>query len=93
MNSCIRRTLVTSGLTVTSVGLVTALSAGPAGAVQPAHPACFGVDISSYARGEGPHGALVSTLARNPGMRLGELTALHRSGALPDDMVENSCND
>lgn len=87
-----RRTTVTASLTFTCLVLATALAAAPAAAAKPANQACFGSDLSTYARKDGAHGALVSHLAHTYG-GLGQLTQLHQAGALPDESFENSCND
>jgi hypothetical protein len=67
-------------------------TAAPAAAAEPANRACLGRDVSTYARAEGPHGALISSLAQ-AGPGLGALVQTHQAGLLPDTVVPNSCND
>lgn len=86
------RTIITASLTVTGLGFAAALAATPAAAAKPANQACFGHDLSTYARGDGAHGALVSDLAHTYG-GLGKLVQLHQAGALPDESFDNTCND
>lgn len=87
---CLRPTLA-AGLAVAALA-VTGLAAAPASAATPANRACLGEDVSTYARWDGPHGALVSSLAQaNGGM--GQLVQTHQAGLLPDAVIANSCND
>lgn len=79
----------TSTVVVATMSVV--LLASPAGAAEPAHRACFGVDLSGYARLDGPHGQLVSSLAGHTG--IGELVQLHQAGQLSDVDFPNTCND
>jgi hypothetical protein len=67
-------------------------TAAPAAAAEPANRACLGRDVSTYARAEGPHGDLISSLAR-AGSGLGALVQMHQAGLLPDTVVPNTCND
>lgn len=82
-----------AAVVVVAAGLVGAVTtAAPASAAAPANRGCLGEDVSTYARWDGPHGSLVSTLAHaNGGM--GDLVQIHLSGLLPDSVIENSCND
>lgn len=86
-----RHPLVLSSLAAVPASILV-LSAAPADAAEPANPACLGRDVSTYARADGPHGALVSSLART-GAGLGPLVQTHQAGLLPDAVVPNSCND
>lgn len=70
---------------------MTTLFAAPAGAAQPANHACFGVDMSGYARSDDPHGQVVSNLAQ--GLHLGALVQQHQAGELTDEAFPNTCND
>ena len=70
---------------------ITLSSAVPAGAAEPANRACFGVDLSGYARSDGAHGKVVSGLARN--LHLGALVQQHQAGLLTDEAFPNTCND
>lgn len=83
--------VVSAGSTVVGATLTGLLLASPAGAAQPANRACFGVDLSGYARSDAPHGQLVSGLARKTG--IGTLVQLHQAGQLPDAAFPNTCND
>lgn len=80
-------------LLVVGAGVAVPLAAAaPASAATPANRGCLGEDVSTYARWDGPHGSLVSSLAHaNGGM--GDLVQIHLAGQLPDSVIENSCND
>ncbi|MGH3734987.1 MAG: hypothetical protein ACRDT6_05125 [Micromonosporaceae bacterium] len=82
---------VSATSTVVGVILSGVLLASPASAAEPANHACFGADLSGYARLDAPHGRLVSSLARNAG--IGNLVQLHQAGQLADADFPNTCND
>ena len=85
------RPAATAGLAAAALGLALSITA-PATAAAPARQGCLGQDVSTYARWAGPHGGLVSHLARvERGM--GSLVQIHQAGMLPDSVIENSCND
>lgn len=91
MKNCRIRAALTAGLTVVA-GLAVTVTAAPAMAATPLNRGCLGNDVSTYARWDGPHGSLVSSLAHaNRGM--GQLVQTHQAGLLPDSVIANSCND
>lgn len=74
-----------------SAALVAAVVlAPPATAAKPKHQACLGHDIRTYADMGAGFGAFVSGLA--DGGAATEIQA-HLAGLVPDEQVDNSCND
>jgi hypothetical protein len=65
--------------------------ATPAAAAQPSHRACIGEDVRSYAQGGPVFGAFVSGVLAVDGA--GTEIQAHLAGAIPDEMILNSCND
>lgn len=87
----LRTSLVVAASSAALAVAMTTLSVAPAGAVQPANHACFGVDMSGYARSDDPHGKVVSSLAQS--LHLGALVQQHQAGELTDEAFPNTCND
>ena len=85
-----------------------AVAVAPTLAAKPASQACFGNDISGYAKNGNSEGfftfnsgsgwgGFISFIARIPGADGqvgvgGEINA-HQVGAIPDTTISNSCND
>jgi hypothetical protein len=65
--------------------------ATPAAAARPNHQACLGEDVRSYAQGGAAFGAFVSGVLAVDGA--GAEVQAHLAGAIPDEMILNSCND
>jgi hypothetical protein len=87
-----KRTLARGVIATAGVALVSAISAAPAHAVEPATQACLGESFSSLAN---PYfGAGVSSFARSVDARpgLGDGIQLLQAGVVPDQIVPNSCN-
>jgi hypothetical protein len=92
MKNCRLGPALASGPAVAAGVVLTVSTAVPASAAAPANQACLGKDVSTYARWDGAHGGLVSSLAHaNGGM--GKLVQTHQAGLLPDSVIENSCDD
>ncbi len=70
---------------------VALMLATPAAAAQPNRQACLGEDIRAYAQGGSAFGALVSGVLAVDGV--GTEIRAHLAGAIPDEVIPNSCND
>jgi hypothetical protein len=71
------------------------LNSGVAGAAEPANQACVGESLSALAIGsQGAFGAGVVAFAQQPDGRpgLGDGIQALQAGAVPDDVVPNTCN-
>jgi hypothetical protein len=82
---------------VLSISLLAALglNTGVAGAAEPANQACVGESLSALAIGsQGAFGAGVVGFAQDPTTRpgLGDGIQAVQAGAVPDDVVPNTCN-
>jgi hypothetical protein len=81
---------------VLSVSLLAALglNTGVAGASQPANQACVGESLSALASDQpspGTFGQVTSDFAQDPGPHGQDIQAF-QAGAVPDDLVPNTCN-
>jgi hypothetical protein len=68
------------------------LGANSAAAAQPRIPACFGADISTYAGGGASFGGFISSMAV-ASAGVGTEIQLHQAGLVPDEAIQNTCND
>jgi hypothetical protein len=84
----VRRVLACGLITV---GLLVA-PAGSALAAKPANQACLGADVAGYAQGGSDFGASVSGGASTT-QGIGAAVQAHLAGEVPDEVVQNTCND
>jgi hypothetical protein len=85
-----RRALRRSVTAVLGAAIVAVALASPAVGAQPNHQACLGHDIRTYAQSGSGFGAFVSNLADEGA---GTEVQAHLAGLVPDESIDNSCND
>ena len=86
-----RRRICTTALG--AFAFIVLLPASAAHADAPSHRACFGKDISTYARGGGAEfGQFMAGMA-NSSAGVNNEVAHHKAGLVPDAVAFNSCND
>lgn len=81
---------------IASVAIVAGVIGGTASAslaAQPAHQACIGHDVSSYAEAGSEYGHYIGSLARNETPGIGGEVQAFQAGQVPDFVLPNSCND
>ena len=86
-----RRRICTTAVGV--LAFVVLLPASAAHADAPRNRACFGKDISTYARGGGAEfGQFMAGMAQSS-EGVSDEVAYHKAGLVPDAVASNSCND
>lgn len=85
-----RRRRTCAGLLVVLAMLV---AAAPVEAEAPGNRACFGKDVSTYARGSGADfGHFMAGMAKSSD-GVSDEVAYHKAGLVPDALAPNTCND
>jgi hypothetical protein len=95
MKRRLKRAVIITGVSMFGMAIATA---APAAAARPAVQACVGSTFSTgahNAHGIIPQGQVVKDFAQDPNTEhpgLGDGIQLLQAGLVPDDVVDNSCN-